>query len=304
MKNIKSKHKISLVERENLVGYIFIIPLVIGLVMFFVIPVFKSLLFSISDISLGRTGYAIGKFAGLKYFKEALFNHTSYRQTVVETFLNVILKVPLVMVFSFFMAAVLNNKFKGQTFFKIVVFIPVVASLAMATTTLETGMDGFSGYKETFAETSVSFTAQIADYLKSVGIGEEVANSVTGIADSVYDVINESGIQILIMIVGMCSISPTLYEAAKVEGATVWECFWKITFPMTGPIIYTCLIYTIIDSFTDDTNGIMKLISSTSIDKQNFSLASSMGWIYFLIIAVILGVISFIMSKVMFYYDK
>ena len=215
-----------------------------------------------------------------------------------------LLTVPLIMVFSFFMASILNNKFRGQTFFKVMMFIPIVTSLASSTSSVERQMDGFSEYKETFSVTAVSFTKQISEYLQNIGLSEEFSSGIISIADSVYGVISDSGIQILIMLVGMCSISPLLYEAATVEGATAWESFWKITFPMASPTIYTCLIYTIIDSFTDKGNGLISLISSTSFNAQNYSLASAMGWIYFLIVAVILGAVSLLISRYLFYYDK
>ena len=289
---------------ENFKGFLFILPLLFGLIYFFIIPVVKSFLFSVTDVNFGASGYSFGDFVGIEHYKSALLTHTKYRQTVVSAMLEMLLTAPLIMVFSFFMASVLNNKFRGQTFFKIMMFIPIVTSLASSTSMVERQMDGFSGYNDTFAEPVVSFTKQISQYLLSIGLSEDVSNSIISIADQVYGVINDSGIQILIMIVGMCSISPLLYEAATVEGATAWESFWKITVPMASPTIYVCLVYTIIDSFTSDNNGLISLISDTSFNLQNYSLASAMGWIYFLIVVVILGTVSLLISRYLFYYDK
>ncbi len=291
-------------KNETLKGFLFAVPLLFGLIVFFIIPVVKSFLFSVTDVGFGSTGYSFGKFVGLEHYKYALLTHTKYRQTVVQAMLDMLLTVPLIMVFSFFMASILNHKFRGQTFFKVMMFIPIVTSLASSTSAVEKQMDGFSEYKETFSVTAVSFTRQISEYLQNIGLSEDLSTSIISIADSVYGVISDSGIQILIMIVGMCSISPLLYEAATVEGATAWESFWKITFPMASPTIYTCLVYTIIDSFTAKTNGLISLISTTSFNSQNYSLASAMGWIYFLIIAVILGTVSLLISRYLFYYDK
>lgn len=291
-------------KHDTLKGMVFLLPWLFGIVFFFIIPVVKSFLFSITNVNFGSTGYSFGEFSGLEHYDYALFTHTEYRQTVVTALLDMLLTVPLIMVFSFFMASVLSNKFRGQTFFKVMMFIPIVTSLATTESSIEQQMSGFSEYKETFSVTAVSFTKQISDYLQNIGLSEDISSSIVNIADQVYGVISDSGIQILIMIVGMCSISPLLYEAATVEGATVWESFWKITFPMASPTIYTCLIYTIIDSFTDKKNGLITLMSNISFNNQNYSLASAMGWIYFLMIAVILGVVSLIISRYLFYYDK
>lgn len=303
MKTSGAKIKSRLARKEALNGYLFILPLLIGLTMFFIIPVVKSFLFSVTDISFGAAGYKAEGFEGLKNYKYALYVDTEYRQTVVSSVLNMLLTTPLIMVFSFFVASVLNAKFRGCTFFKLIMFIPVIITLAQTQTQLETGMNGFSDYKDTFGVATASFTSQISEYLQNIGIDKAVSESIVGIADKVYGIINDSGIQILVMIVGTGSISPSLYEAAMVEGATAWESFWKITFPMAGPTIYTCLIYTIIDSFTADGNGIMSMISNMSFNKQEFSIASAMGWIYFAAIAVILGIVAVTVSRLLFYYD-
>lgn len=304
MKILRKESRSGLDKNETLKGMVFMLPWLFGIIFFFIIPVVKSFLFSITDVNFGSTGYSFGSFSGLEHYDYALFTHTEYRQTVTEALLDMLLTVPLIMVFSFFMASILSNKFRGQTFFKVMMFIPIVTSLAASESSIEQQMSGFSEYKETFSVAAVSFTKQISNYLQSIGLSEDASSLIVNIADRVYGVISDSGIQILIMIVGMCSISPLLYEAATVEGATVWESFWKITFPMASPTIYTCLVYTIIDSFTDKKNGLISLISDTSFNTQNYSLASAMGWIYFLIIAVILGVISLIISRYLFYYDK
>ena len=300
---LNKKGKSRLDRKEALNGYLFILPLLIGLVMFFIIPVIKSFLFSITDISFGQTGYKVESFKGIKNYSYALFTDTDYRQTVVASVLNMLLTAPLIMIFSFFVASILNTKFHGSAFFKVIMFIPVVIVLAESQTMLESGMSGFSGYKDTFGLSATSFTKQISDYLQNIGIDESLSKSLIGIADKVYGIINRSGIQILVMIVGMSSISPALYEAATVEGATAWESFWKITLPMAGPTIYTCFIYTVVDSFTDENNGIMSMINNMSMIKQEFSIASAMGWIYFLFISLILGIVSFGISKLIFYYD-
>ena len=262
----------SLRDKESLKGYVFFIPLIIGLITFFFIPTVKSFLFSISDVTSGADGYKF-TVTGFSAYKNALFVHTSYRQTVIQSAIYVITTTPLVILFSFFMS-----------------------------NPLESSMGAYSSYKGADAA-AVSFTAQITDLLIQSGISEKVTSGITSLVDGVYNVIGLSAIQILIMLIGMQSISPSLYEAATVEGATRWESFWKITFPMVSPMIMTCIIYTIIDTFTDNSNSVMTLMSQTGFEKLQFSLASAMGWIYFAAIAVILGTVALTVSRLLFYYD-
>ena len=292
----------SLRDKESLKGYVFFIPLIIGLITFFFIPTVKSFLFSISDVTSGADGYKF-TVTGFSAYKNALFVHTSYRQTVIRSAIYVITTTPLVILFSFFMASVLNQNFRGKVFFRVVMFLPVILTVMNSqSNTLESSMGAYSSYKGADAA-AVSFTAQITDLLIQSGISEKVTSGITSLVDGVYNVIGLSAIQILIMLIGMQSISPSLYEAATVEGATRWESFWKITFPMVSPMIMTCIIYTIIDTFTDNSNSVMTLMSQTGFEKLQFSLASAMGWIYFAAIAVILGTVALTVSRLLFYYD-
>lgn len=293
----------SIKEKEALKSYAFFIPLIIGLITFFLIPTVKSFLFSISDVTSGANGYSFS-ISGIQAYKDALYSHVSYRQTVVSSAVQVVTQTPLIILFSFFMASVLNQNFRGKTFFRVVLFLPVILTVMNAqNNSLENNMGAFSSYKSG-EETAVSFTTQISDFLIRSGIGEDITEKITSLVDNVYDVISLSAIQILIMLIAMQAISPSLYEAARVEGATSWESFWKITVPMVSPMIMTCVIYTIIDSFTSAQNKVMSLMSDTAFSKLNFSLASAMGWIYFALIAVILAIVAWIFSKFVMKYDS
>lgn len=300
---MKAKTASRLREREALKGYLFLLPLMFGLLMFFIIPMIDSVRMSVSDVSVSPDGRKMA-FSGFGYFKEALFVSNDFRETATSSVLSMLLTTPLVMIFSFFMASVLNQKFRGRTFFRVVLFIPVIIMMTSGqTNALESQMNGMSSYKDTFDVSAEAFTSQIANYLLEAGVSEKITNGITEVTNMVYSVINLSGIQILIMLTGMQSISPALYEAAKVEGGTAWENFWKITFPMVSPLILTSFIYTIIDSFTSSSNGLMELLQSTAFTDQNYSLASAMALIYFAIVTVIVAVVAFIVSRFVFYYD-
>lgn len=294
---------ISLKTKEQLKGNIFLIPLIIGLITFFIIPVIKSFLFSIGDVVSGSDGYQV-TITGFSAFMEALTVHTSYRQTVVEAIINVVLTTPLIILFSFFMASVLNQDFIGKTFFRVVLFMPLILTVMTSyDNSLEGSMNSSSGFKGSMSGMSADFTGQLSELIVGAGISDEIASNITGLVDSIYGVIGLSAIQILIMLVGMQSISPSLYEAAMVEGATPWERFWKITFPMISPLIFTCIIYTVIDSFTSNNNKVMELMSTTAFSDLKFSLASAMGWIYFGMIAVMLVAIVLLVKRFVFSYN-
>ncbi len=296
--------KLNLKNKSLMKSYLFLIPLLFGLIFFFIIPVVKSMLFSVSDVTSGPSGYKM-VLKGFSSYYEALNVHTSYRQTVVKSILSVLGTTPLIIIFSFFMASVLNQKFRGKTVFRVILFMPVILEVMfIQNNSLESAMGVFSSYKSSGADAAaISFTDQFAGWMTGAGIPEALSDRIISLVNSVYGVINLSAIQILILLIAMQSISPSLYEAATVEGATGWESFWKITFPMVSPMIMTCIIYTIIDSFTASDNGVMSMIYETAFTKLQFSLSSAMGWIYFLMIAVLLGIVAVVFKKFVFRYD-
>src|SRR5690625_2106078 len=102
-------------------------------------------------------------------------------------------------------------------------------------------------------ETTGAFTSsQLIMLLIGSGMNELLVQYLTGAVDRIYEIISASGVQIIIFLAGLLGSSPQLYEAAQIEGDTGYEAFWKITFPMISPLILTNVIYSIIDSFTEN----------------------------------------------------
>jgi ABC-type sugar transport system permease subunit len=113
-------------------------------------------------------------------------------------------------------------------------------------------------------------------------------------------IINRSGVQILIFLASLQSISPAIYESCQIDGATSWETFWKITFPMVSPMILVNGVYTIIDNFTTDSNSVMTVINNT-YQSGNMHVSSAMGWMYLMVVLLVVGLIAVICSAFVFY---
>ena len=101
----------------------------------------------------------------------------------------------------------------------------------------------------------------------------------------------------LIFLAGLQSISPAIYESCTMDGATGWETFWKITFPMISPMILANAVYTVIDSLTSESNLLMQGILGIG----SYPTQSAASVIYFLVIAVLLGLVALIVSRFVFY---
>jgi ABC-type sugar transport system permease subunit len=122
------------------------------------------------------------------------------------------------------------------------------------------------------------------------------------VVNKIFDLSWKTGVQILLFLAGLQSVPHTLYEVSSIEGATAWESFWKITFPMVSPIILVNIVYSVIDSFTDYGNEVMRMVAKTS-SQMNFHYSATMVWIYFAMICVVVGATVAIISKRIFYIE-
>ena len=198
------------------------------------------------------------------------------------------------MIFSLFIAVVLNNDIWGRTFFRVIFFLPVIVS-----TGLLTRLDGNNAVMNAMSAAAVESTtgsgvANIGDitlFLQQLRFSPALIDTVAGIADNVVNIVHLSGVQILMFLAGIQSISPSVYEAADVEGATGWEKFWKITLPMVSPIITVCLIYTVIECLSSNESSLMGYIEYLAFTGGKFGEAAAMSWLYFVAVVLMLGVI-------------
>jgi ABC-type sugar transport system permease subunit len=212
--------------------------------------------------------------------------------------------VPLIIFFALFAAVLLNQKFRGRPFARAIFFLPVIlASSAIANLDLSsfTGGGAIGGGSGGEGGSIVLQSFELKKMMQESGISPIFIDYITGAVDRIYEIISSSGVQILIFLAGLQSISPSLYEAAKIEGATGYESFWKVTFPMMAPLILTNTVYSITDSFS--TSKINDLVSQTAFQVFDFGLSAAMSWVYFLFVAVILLVSVGLISRKVFYYD-
>ena len=106
---------------------------------------------------------------------------------------------------------------------------------------------------------------------------------------------------LLLFLSGLQSVPSSFYEAASVEGASSWEKFWKITFPMISPIILVNAVYTIIDSMAGLNNPIINMVYYESVIYGRHGSAAAMSWVYFLLISLVLVVFIAIASRKVYY---
>ncbi len=309
------KRKIaSLDKRKARVGWVFVLPFLIGFIFVYLPMLFDSLKLAFSDMTTLTGGGVEFKFTGIENFKYALFTDAGFVQTLVAGLGDLIFEVPAILLFSLFMAILLNQKMVGRAAFRAIFFLPVVLSTGImesieASNVLGEMMGEAGGFDDgsgSSASTEIVSALDFQMLFSSMKVGTELVDYVVQIINDIYAIVNRSGVQMLIFLAGLQSISPAIYEACKIDGATGWETFWKVTFPMISPMILVNAVYTIIDSFTTETNTVMSYIASapSKIPTNGTEIATAMSWMYFIIVVLILAAVAGIMSMFVFYQRK
>ena len=221
----------------------------------------------------------------------------------MEVLKDTALKTPLILVFSIFIAIILNQKFKGRVFARAVFFLPVIIATGPVIDIINGNMSsgGYSGGSEQFNSLfETDLVGELLTYLGIYNISDKLTEIINTLTSDIFNLVWNSGIQILLFLAALQNISPSAKEAAQLEGATAWEYFWKITLPSISPMIVASLVYTVVDSFVAPDNSVMKILLTKSSNWE-FGYQAAMLWAYFIIVAAALGIILAIVNKFVYY---
>lgn len=311
-KEIK-KSRISYEKKKGLYGYGFIAIWIIGVIYMFIVPIFKSAWYSMCYTELvttadqaaqrGMTSAGIyTEWNNFGNYEEALFKNQDYLPKLTESLGAMVPQVIVVMIFSLFIALLLNQKFRGRTFARAVFFLPVLVATGpvLAVIKGDISTNGISSGEQFSALFQTDLVDELLQFLGIYNLNQQLTMTIQTITSDIFNLLWSAGIQILIFLAALQQIPVSAKEAAFMEGATGWEFFWKITFPMISPMILANLIYTVIDTFIDSENPVMSIVLAQSRGLR-YGLSAAMAWIYFLIVAVALAIIVAIVSKFVFY---
>ena len=308
----KRRKIVSLDKKKARAGWLFVLPFVIGFVIIYFPVIFDSLKYSVCEFEAVQGGGLSLDFVGFKNYRAALYEDANFVQVLISGIKQLVFDVPAIVIFSLFMAVLLNKKMFGRAAFRAIFFIPVILSTGLiagidASNILNDymgsngGIDDGSGQAASGAAQIVSM-ADFTWLFRNMQVGTELLDYVVGIVNNIYGIINRSGVQMLIFLAGLQSVSPAIYESCSIDGASGWETFWKITFPMVSPMILVNTIYTVIDAFTAESNTVMKYIDKTYEDST--VVATSMSWMYFAIVILMIALVSAALSAYIFYQKR
>jgi len=313
----KKKRASSLDKIKARSGWLFIAPFVIGFLVIYLPIVIDSIKFSFTEVKVQTGGGFIAEWVGLKNYQDALFDDPYFVMTLTSGIQRLLFDIPAIVIFSLFMAILLNQKMTGRVVFRAIFFIPVILATGIIDR-IDQGNQMLSYMQDTSrtinspnagngstTDSAVLEIFTVMDFrwlFNSMrGVSMELVIYVVNAVNNILTIVNRSGVQMLIFLGGLQSISPAVYEAAHMEGASAWEVFWKITLPIISPMIFVNAIYTIIDSFTSKQNQVMNLIEYTYDQPGGQVLSSAMAWMYFVIVILMMAVVGLIISSFVFY---
>ena len=299
-------------------GWFFILPFVIGFIVIYLPIIVESVYYSFVKMKGLSGGGFETIWVGFENYSEALFADPQFVQVLTSGIQRLIFDIPAIVIFSLFMAILLNQKMTGRAVFRAIFFIPVILStgvidrITTGNIMLTTMQDPSSvnimnegNSTDASAGTEILSTRDfrwLFENMSITGVGSfNLVAMIIGWVNNIYEIVNKSGVQMLIFLGGLQSIPPTIYESATMEGASAWETFWKITFPMISPMIFVCAIYTVIDSFTSASNQVMRYIETVFKTTGGREVSSAMSWLYFSIVVVMILVVGLIVSSFVFY---
>ncbi len=304
----KSKPK-SLERAKARAGYFFVLPFILGFFLLYLPILVDSLTFSFSEMQVVIGGGFKLEFVGWQNYSDALLVDPEFATTLITGIGELVFDIPAIVIFSLFVAILLNQKMIGRAAFRAIFFIPVILSTGlMASIEATNVLDEYMGSGGIDNGAGASTSNQIVNALdvqalfENMAIGQELVTYVVNIVNNIFDIVNRSGVQMLIFLSGLQGISPAIYESCSIDGASTWETFWKITLPMISPIILVNTVYTVIDSFTSSGSSVMSYISGQyNGGGGGQTLSAAMSWIYFTIVIVLVAVVSGIIGSFIFY---
>lgn len=264
---------------NSIKGLGFVLPWIIGFFVFTLKPLIDSIRYSLNSVTIAP-GNVILKSAGLEFFNFAWNIDTNFKLDLGQTVTMICCSAPVIVVFSLIVAVLLNRKFRGRTLFRAIYFMPVIIMSGPVISSLLTGY-------------TVDFTdegSQIMIFLHN--LPSFISTPCVFVLDNLVLILWFSGVQILMFLAGLQKISPSLYEAADIDGAGAWEKFWKITLPHLKPMALVTAIYTIVTLANYSEQAVNKDIADNLFNtSMMYSLSAAMSWIYFMVIMLILGVV-------------
>lgn len=285
-----------LAKREARIGLMFVSPWILGALIFLAYPLVTSFRYALNNIRISPLGMKFN-FVGYGNFTQILMSDMEFPTELIDYVVSTIISVPIIVVFALMIAIMLNQKIRGKGVFRLIFFLPVIIVSGPIL-----GMLNAEGAGSITAIDTQAITTAIKGFLPSA-----LATPISEIFENMITILWYSGVQILIFLSSLQKIDPAMYEAAKIDGGSGWECFWKITLPTVKPMILLNCVYTIVFISNNDQNAIIELIKNamfSGIQEKGYGYASAMAWMYSIVVLLIVGLFALLFFAKKDVYEK
>ena len=278
MKN--RKLRITMSQKLSLTGLLFVAPWLVGFVIFFLSPLAQAIAFSVNKVIITAAELRMEP-VGAGNYADIFIRDAYYVDRLLNFIKELVLQLPLILVFSLVIAILINQRIKGQGIFRTIFFLPIIAVSGPVMEMLTTS-----------GATTIPLVQQygLYDLITSV-LPHFLQEPVISLFSELLLILWYSGVPTLMFLAGLQKVDRTLFEAAFVDGASDWVAFWKITLPSIKGMILVNSIYVTVFLATAETNEVISLIQDNMFDaSKGFGIASAMSWIYSLCIVLIIAV--------------
>lgn len=290
----------TLEQRRESMGYAFILPWVIGVSLFFIYPMAQSLVFLFNKVEI-LAGDMLLQYVGMDNIYQVFMVDEMNLRLMVENVGSTFLNAVLVVLFSLIVAILINKPFRGRGICRALLALPILVSSSVLMQMFEE--DLFRLSVESGAQASVFSGQIIENLLVKMGFSWEMVWDFTDIVARIMDLIWQSGIQILLFVAGMQAIPSSYMEVCQIEGATPWQSFWRVTFPLISPFLQLNFIFAVIDSFTLYSNPVIVKINEY-FQSLEYSYGMALSIAYFIGILLLLGIIMKLMTRYLYQVDE
>lgn len=287
MKKKRSPLRLGVIARRQMKGYLFVLPWVIGFLLFFAYPLIQSFIYSISEVRITARERIVDPQGWENY--SYIFTRDIYFMERLRAFIvNTVFSLPIILVFSMAIAMLLNQNIKMKGAFRTLFFLPViVVSGPVLSRLMNEGATTLPLIEQYGVYTIINET-----------LPQFLVEPVTNIFQQLILILWYSGVPILINLAGLQKIDNNIYEAALIDGASSWVVFWKITLPSMKRILLLGAIYSIVLMGTSEINEVIILIRENMLNPSTgFGIAAAMAWLYAVSLGLIMGVAYLIFGR-------
>ena len=304
MPDLNKKHVRGIEAKKSHYGRMFILPWCIGMLLFFIVPLAKSLIYAFSYVE-PNPGDLYTEWAGLTNFKYIFNEDPKFVYNLTASLSKFFTTMPIIVIVSLLLALVLNSNFKGRTFFRGIFFIPVIIATGVVMNLLTVDYSGYGAiiqmsatvksdaYSTAGAASGLNFT----ELLNSLDLPPDITTPMSNMITNIFNTVWSCGIPVVLYLAGLQTIPPQLYEASKVEGATAWEEFWYITLPMISQTILLVIVFTLIEILTQTRSAVIDQAYELMQKNLDYYTSSAMLWTFFAVVGGIIGLVILVYSK-------